>query len=74
MVHHLNKPLSLPTQHALNDVVIQSELLQAKTIEFTCADDEGAESIRQYVTENLMSAASTSLGDTPGSDEHGPRF
>jgi len=40
MVHHLNKPLSLPTQNALNDVVIQSELLQAKTIEFTCADDE----------------------------------
>ena len=50
---HLNKHLSLPTQPALKVADIQSELPLAKTIEFACTDDDDAESIRQYVTENI---------------------
>jgi len=30
-----------------------SEILQAKTVEFTCTDEADAESIRRYVTENI---------------------
>ena len=37
---------------ALKDLNTQSELLHAKTIEFTCTGEGGAESIRKYVTES----------------------